>query len=87
MLFLISSAPDTKEFKSAYKIAQQMNAEVCLLQNAVYASRNLLDSSFYMLKDELHLRGIREDEVSGKLIDYSQLAGMMAESDKVVGLF
>ncbi len=87
MLFLISSAPDTKEFKSAYKIAKQMNAEVCLLQSAVYASRNLLDSRFYIMKDELQMRGIREDEVSGKLIDYSQLVDMMAESDKVAGLF
>jgi sulfur relay protein TusB/DsrH len=87
MLFLISSAPDTKEFKSAYRLAQQMNAEVCLLQSAVYASRNLLDSRFYMLRDELQLRGIKEDEVSGKLIDYSQLVGMMEKSDKVVGLF
>ncbi len=87
MLFLISSAPDTKEFKSAYKIAQQMNAEVCLLQNAVYASRNLLDSRFYIMKDELQMRGIKEEEVSGKLIDYSQLVDMMAKSDKVAGLF
>ena len=87
MLFLISSAPDTKEFKSAYKIAQQMNADVCLMQNAVYASRNLLDSRFYIMKDELQLRGIKEDEVSGKLIDYSQLVGMMSKSDKVAGLF
>jgi sulfur transfer complex TusBCD TusB component (DsrH family) len=40
-----------------------------------------------MLRDELQLRGIKEDEVSGKLIDYSQLVGMMEKSDKVVGLF
>jgi hypothetical protein len=35
MLFLISSAPDTKEFKTAYKLAKDMSAEICLLQNAV----------------------------------------------------
>ena len=64
-----------------------MNAEVCLLQNAVYASRNLLDSRFYIMKDELQMRGIKEEEVSGKLIDYSQLVDMMAKSDKVAGLF
>ena len=87
MLFLISSAPDTKEFKSAYKIAQQMNAEVCLLQNAVYASRNLLDSRFYIMKDELQLRGINEKEVSGKPIGYGQLIKMMESSEKVVGIF
>ena len=87
MLFLISSAPDTKEFKSAYKIAQQMNADVCLMQNAVYASRNLLDSRFYIMKDELQLRGINEKEVSGKPIDYDQLIIMMESSEKVVGIF
>lgn len=87
MLFLISSAPDTKEFKSAYRIAQYMNAEVCLLQNAVYASRNLFDSRFYLLKDDMQLRGINEEESSGTTIDYSQLVDLMIKSDKVVGLF
>lgn len=87
MLFLISSAPDTKEFKTAYKLAQNMKAEICLLQNAVYASRNLFDSRFYILKDEMQLRGINEDEISGKPIDYDQLIKLMAASDKVVGIF
>ena len=87
MLFLISSAPDTKEFKSAYKIAQYMNAEVCLLQNAVYTYRNLFDSRFYLLKDDMQLRGINESEASGKTIDYSQLLDLMIKSDKVIGLF
>ena len=87
MLFLISSAPDTKEFKTAYKLAQNMKAEICLLQNAVYASRNLFNSRFYILKDEMQLRGIKEEEVSGKLIDYNQLIDLMTKSDKVVGLF
>ncbi len=87
MLFLISSGPDTKEFKTAYKLAQTINAEICLLQNAVYASRNLFDSRFYILKDEVQLRGIKEEEVSGKLIDYNQLIDLMTKSDKVVGLF
>ncbi len=87
MLFLISSGPDTKEFKTAYKLAKTINAEVCLLQNAVYASRNLFDSSFYIMKDELQLRGINEKEVSGKPIDYDQLIKMMESSEKVVGIF
>ncbi len=87
MLFLISSAPDTKEFKTAYKLAKDMDAEICLLQNAVYASRNLNDSSLYVLRDEMHLRGINENEVAGKTIDYSQLIDLMTDTDKVVGLF
>jgi len=87
MLFLISSAPDTKEFETAYKLAKDMNAEVCLLQNAVYASRNLNDSSLYVLRDEMQLRGLNEDEAKVKVIDYNQLVDLMTGTDKVVGLF
>lgn len=87
MLFLISSAPDTKEFKTAYKLAKGMNAEICLLQDAVYASRNLNDSSLFILRDEIQLRGIGGEEVSGKIIDYSRLVDLMIAADKVVGMF
>lgn len=87
MLFLISSASDTKEFKTAYKLAKDMNAEICFFQNAVYASRNLKDSSIYVLRDEMQLRGINENEVPGKIIDYGQLIDLMTGADKVVGLF
>jgi sulfur relay protein TusB/DsrH len=87
MLFLISSAPDTKEFKTAYKLAKDMNADVCLLQSAVYASRSLNDSSLHIMLDDLQMRGIREDEITGMPIDYGELVDLMASSDKVVGIF
>lgn len=87
MLFLISSAPETKEFKTAFNLAKDMSADICLLQNAVYASRNLNDSSLYVLLDELKLRGINENEISGKPIDYGRLIDLMNETDKVVGIF
>lgn len=87
MLFLISSAPDTNEFKTAYKLAEDMNAEICLFQNAVYASRDLNNDSLYLLRDELQLRGINENEVSGKIIDYSQLIDLMDKEEKVIGAF
>jgi sulfur relay protein TusB/DsrH len=87
MLFLISSAPDTKEFKTSYQMAKDMNAEICLLQNAVYASRNSDDNSLYVLHDDLQLRGINENEISGRRIDYGQLVDLMTKTDKVVGLF
>lgn len=87
MLFLISSSPDTKEFKTAYKLAKDMNADVCLLQSAVYASRSLNDSKLHVMLDDLQMRGIREDEITGKPIDYGKLVDLMAGSDKVVGLF
>ena len=87
MLFLIASAPDTKEFKTAYALAKDMSADICLLQNAVYASRILNDKSIYVLNDEIQLRGISKDEVSGRMIDYKQLVDLMINADKVVGLF
>jgi sulfur relay protein TusB/DsrH len=87
MLFLIASAPDTREFKTAHRLAKDMNAEVCLLQNAVYAAKTLKDSDVYVLIDELQLRGIKESEATGRLIDYGQLIDRMNSSDKVVGLF
>ena len=88
MLFLFSSAPDTKEFKTAYKMAKDMNAEICLLQNAVYAADNSADNqAHYALSDDLALRGIDKNTVTAKVIDYSQLIDIMTGTDKVVGLF
>lgn len=87
MLFLISSAPDTKEFKTAYKMAKDMNADVCLLQSAVYASKDLNDGSLNVMRDDLQMRGIGENEITGKPIDYGELVDLMASSDKVVGIF
>ena len=86
MLFLISSAPDTKEFKSAINMANEVNADICLLQNGVYASRDLYNPNMYVLTDELKLRGIKENEITCKSIDYGKLIDLMSNADKVVGL-
>jgi sulfur relay protein TusB/DsrH len=87
MLFLISSAPDTKEFQTALRTAHEMKADVCLLQNAVYAARNPLPGNTYVMSDDMKLRGIVENEMSVKSIDYGQLIDLMTGSDKVVGMF
>jgi sulfur relay protein TusB/DsrH len=87
MLFLFSSAPDTKEFKTAYKLAKDINAEICLLQNAVYAAGNADNQAHYALNDDLALRGIDKSTVTARVIDYSQLIDIMTGTDKVVGLF
>jgi sulfur relay protein TusB/DsrH len=87
MLVLISSAPDTREFQTAYKIAKEAGAEICLLQNAVYAASNDAHEVRYALGDDLALRGIDSDNVNVTIINYSQLLDIMTKSEKVVGLF
>jgi sulfur relay protein TusB/DsrH len=87
MLFLISSAPDTKEFQTAFRTAKEIKADICLLQNAVHALIASEDKELYVLSDDLKLRGINENEISGKPVDYSQLIDLMTEADKVAGLF
>ncbi len=87
MLFLIAGAPDTQEFKTAFRMAKDVNADICLLQNAVYAARNSDDNNMYALSDDMKLRGIHEDEISCRPIDYGQLVDLMTDSDKVVGIF
>jgi sulfur relay protein TusB/DsrH len=87
VLFLISSAPDTREFKTAFSTAKELNAKICLLQNAIYAARNASDNNMYVLSDDIMLRGLSENEISGKPIDYGQLIDLMTDADKVVGIF
>ncbi len=87
MLFLISSAPDTKEFQTAWSIAMSMEADICLLQSAVYAVRQNGVSDVYVLDDDLMLRGIGRDEASGTIINYQQLMDLMTGADKVAGIF
>jgi sulfur relay protein TusB/DsrH len=87
MLFLIASAPQTREFTTAVRMARDAQADICLLQNAVYAARSSNDDNLYVLSDDMKLRGIDEHEISGKPVDYDQLVDLIITSDKVVGLF
>lgn len=87
MLFLIASAPDTQEYKTAVTLAGDVNADICLLQDAVYAARRSDSNTAYVLSDDMKLRGIGEDEISGTAVDYGQLVDLMTGADKVVGLF
>lgn len=87
MLFLIASAPDTPEYKTAVQMAGDAGADICLLQNAVYAARSSDSAAMYVLDDDMKLRGINKHEISGKPIDYNRLVDLMIQADKVVGLF
>jgi sulfur relay protein TusB/DsrH len=86
-LFLISSAPDTTEFRTAYRTAREMHADVCLLQSAVYASRKLDDKGLFVMSDDMHLRGIGNEETTATVVDYNRLVDMITEADKVIGIF
>jgi len=87
MLFLISSAPGTDNYSRAIKLAGELNARVCLLQNAVYGARDNLQGEVYVLRDDLKLRGVGDDEVLAKVIDYGKLIDIMLSEDRVIGCF
>ena len=87
MLFLITSAPDTPEFKTAFQMARDVSADICLLQNAVYAAQIPDNQNVYVLRDDMQLRGISDSEITGTPINYGMLVDLMTGSDKVVGLF
>jgi sulfur relay protein TusB/DsrH len=91
MLVIIKSSPDTSEGKRAVKLARDMAADICLIQNAVYfAQRDRLEGfcgTAYVLDEDSRIRGIKDIEKGIKKIDYDGLVDMMAEEDKVIGIF
>lgn len=93
MLAIIKSGPDTQEGKRAIKLARDMAADVCLIQNAVYFSQKERLEGFcgsvYVLDEDVRLRGLKDDEIEKDLkkINYGSLVDMMADEDKVVGMF
>ena len=91
MLVLIKSAHDTPEARRAVKLARDMAADIVLLQSAVcLAEKDRLEGfcgTAHVLQEDLTLRGITDIEKSIRPIDYDQLIDLMAEDDKVVGMF
>jgi len=87
MLLLISSAPGTDNYSRAIRLAEELNAKVCLLQNAVYGARENIPGEVYAIRDDLRLRGVGDDEVLAKVIDYSELIDIMLSEDRVIGCF
>jgi len=89
MLFIISSSPETHEFKTALQMAE--GSDICLIHDAVYLSMKgdvSLPGKIYVLKDDLSLRGIKEEGLKGLMvIDYSEMVDLMAQAEKVVGIF
>jgi len=93
MLVMVKSAPDTTDGKRGVKLARDMAADVVLLQNGVHFAQGERLEGFcgtaYVLDDDLRLRGLKDDEIEKdiKRLDYGSLLDLMANEDKVVGMF
>ncbi|MEJ2696018.1 MAG: DsrH/TusB family sulfur metabolism protein [Candidatus Sulfobium sp.] len=95
MVVLIKSSPDTPEGQRGVRIARDMSADIVLLQNGVYfiQGQRLEDLGIYratyVLEDDRRLRGLKQADADKNIrdISYDGLVDLMAESDKVTGLF
>ncbi len=93
MLLIIKSAPDTAEGKRAIKLANNMSANICLMQSAVYFSQRERLKGFsgtvYVIDEDRKLRGLKDEEIAPEIkkIDYDGLVELMAEKKKVIGIF
>jgi len=93
MLVIVKSAPDTTDGKRGVKLARDMAADVVLLQNGVYFAQAERLEGFcgtaYVLDDDVRLRGLKNDEIEKDIrrLDYGSLVDIMAEAEKVVGMF
>jgi len=93
MLVIIKSAPDTTEGKRAIKIARDLAADVCLIQNAVYFGiKNRLEGfcgTVYLLDEDRKLRGLSDESLIKDInaIDYDMLVELMISEDNVIGAF
>ncbi len=93
MLIVVKSAPDTADGKRGIKLARDIAADIVLLQNGIsFAQKERLEGfcgTAYVLDDDVRLRGLKGDEIEKgiKLVDYGSLVDLMADEDKVVGMF
>lgn len=93
MLVIIKSGPDTPDGKRGIKLARDMAADICLMQNAVYFSQKERLEGFcgnaFVLGEDARLRGIpsADMEKGVKEINYEELVDRMVNEDKVVGAF
>lgn len=89
MLFIISSSPDSQEFKTSLSLAK--DSDLCLIHDAVYFTReekNPIKGTVYAIRDDLLLRGITETRLPElKIIDHTELVDLMALAEKVAGAF
>jgi len=93
MLVLIKSAPESSESKRAVKLARDMAADICLMQDSVYLAMPERIEGFcgtvYVIEEDARMRGLQENDIDSsiKQIGYEELVDLMLTEDKVIGLF
>lgn len=93
MLVIVKSAPDTADGERGVKFARDMAADLLLIQNGVYFAQKERLGGYcgraYVLDNDKQLRGIKDTEMERNVetINYDKLIVLMAENDKVVGMF
>ena len=91
MLLMIKSHPESAEARRALKMASEMPAEVVLIQDGGYhVLGNRLEGfsgMVHVLEDDMRMRGLAPDGDKIKTINYHDLVDLMAEAEKVAGIF
>ncbi|MDP3048790.1 MAG: DsrH/TusB family sulfur metabolism protein [Thermodesulfovibrionales bacterium] len=93
MLVIVKSGHDTADGKRGVKLARDMAADLFLIQNGVYfAQKERLEGfcgTAYVLEDDLKLRGIKGTDIEKDVREtgYDSFVDLMADEDKVVGMY
>jgi sulfur relay protein TusB/DsrH len=93
MIVIVKSAPDTPDGVRGVTMARDTDADLVLVQNGVYFAQKERLGAFpgtvYALDDDKRLRGLKDSEIDQavKSISYDALVDLMAEDNKVVGMF
>ena len=93
MIVIVKSGPDTADGKRGVKLARDMAADLFLIQNGVYFAQEEGLEGFcgtaYVLEDDLKLRGIKGSGIEKGIREtgYDSFVGLMADENKVVGMF
>lgn len=93
MLVIVKSAPGTAEGSRGVKFARDMAADVLFVQSGAYFCRKDRLEGFcgtaYVLDADRRLRGIEDEEMekNAKPVSYAEFVGLMADEEKVVGMF
>ncbi|MEW6674932.1 MAG: DsrH/TusB family sulfur metabolism protein [Nitrospirota bacterium] len=93
MLVIVKSPPNTADGERGVKLARDMAADVVLIQNGVYFAQKERLGGFcgraYIIDEDKRLRGLKDEELERdvKKLTYDDLVDLMAENDKVVGMF